>query len=718
MLRFKRLKKMVFFSIIVSLILSVLFPLASFAKEDVEEEKKVVRVGWHEPPYFITDENGRKSGYSYEYQRKVAAYTGWEYEYVEGTWHDLMEKLKKGEIDLMSDVSYKEERAKDILYTSIPMGTEVYYIYVSPENKEISADNLSSLNGKKIGVTTGSIQKDFLVDWMKVHQIEADVIEYNCTGDEGLAMLDSEIDAFATMDVYGTPETAVPVSKIGSSDFYFAVNKNRPDLLSELDAALNSIQDENKYYDQLLHDKYLKSSETNKFLSNSEIIWLSNHGKIRIGYQDDYLAFCAADPETGELTGALKDYLDLAAASFENARIDFEAVSYPTSGAAIEALRKGEVDCVFPANLTAFDAENLGLVMSPTIIRSEMDAVVRESDQKKFSHKNDIIAAVNEGNTNYDLFLDENFPAWQKSFFPNTSAGLNAVAEGKVDCVVISGYRYSNISKQCEKLHLTTVYTGVDMDYSIALRAGDTELYSIVAKFTGNIPSATIHTALTYYSTEDVKTSFGDIIKRYLFVILVSISIILFVILILLFGSISAQKKLREEEKMLKVLNKRVFVDALTSVRNKGAYNEYIQKIQEKLENGEDLNFAIAMFDCNDLKSINDKYGHDKGDIYLKKACQLICKVFEHSPVFRIGGDEFVVVLLNEDFEKREELVKCFETRRLEMCQAAKHKWEEVHMAFGLADYDSVLDKSANETAHRADKKMYDNKRLIKSKNE
>ena len=100
-------------------------PFAVMADEE-KDKGKVVRVGVHEDPFFITDKYGRKSGYSYEYQRKIAAYTGWTYEYVEGSWSDLLEKLKKGEIDLMSDVSFSEVRKHTIstlrttIRTSIP----------------------------------------------------------------------------------------------------------------------------------------------------------------------------------------------------------------------------------------------------------------------------------------------------------------------------------------------------------------------------------------------------------------------------------------------------------------------------------------------------------------------------------------------------------------------------------------------------------------------
>ncbi len=709
------IKRAVAIILFAALILNVFLPVTVLAKGG-DEGKKVVRVGWHEPPYFIIDENGRKSGYSYEYQRKVAAYTGWEYEYVEGTWSDLLQMLKEGKIDLMSDVSYSEERTKDMLFTSLPMGTESYYIFISPDNEEISSDNLSTLNGKRIGVTEGSIQKEYFLEWERIHGINAELVEVNGTEEEALKMLGTELDAHVTMDVYGTPETAVPVCKIGSSDFYFAVSKKRPDLVTELDAALNRIQDENKYYDQQLHDKYLKSAETNLYLSNLERKWISNHGAIRVGYQDNYLAFCARDPETGELTGALADYLKYASTAFENARVEFEPIAYDTMAEAIEAMKNGEIDCVFPANLTDYDAEELGLVMSPAIMRTEMDAIVRSSEQKEFLLKDKVVVAVNEGNTNYELFLAQHFPDWEIAYFKDTPTGLDAIAKGEADCVVISSYRYSNISRQCEKLRLTSIYSGVEMDYCFAVPEGETELYSILARTTAVVPDATIHTALTYYSTEDVKVSFGEFIKDNLLIILAAISVILLIILILLLRNIRAERKLVKEEQLLKNLNRKVFVDSLTSVRNKGAYTEYIRKLQERIDGGEQFDLAIGIFDCNNLKTVNDECGHDKGDIYLKNSCMLICKVFDHSPVFRIGGDEFAVFLMNDDFKNREMLEKIFEDKRIAICRDAKNNWEEVHIAYGFAEFDPKQDPTVSDAARRADKIMYENKRKMKEK--
>ena len=699
------------------LLMTLIMPLSASANES--GSRKTVRAGWHEPPYFIADENGRQSGYSYEYQRKVAAYTDWEYEYEEGSWTELLQKLKDGKIDLMSNVSYSEERSEEMLFSSIPMGTESYYVFVSPDNDEITSDNIVSLNGKRVGVTKNSIQKEYFADWAEKHHVDVQMIETNRTDEESMEHLGEEYDAFVSIDVYGSPDKAVPVCKVGSSDFYFAVSKKRPDLLADLDYALNSIQDENKYYDQQLHDKYLKNSETNRYFGRSEKDWLASHGKIKVGYQDNYLAFCAKDPDSGELTGALKDYLDFSASAFENAAPEFETVAFDTASDAINALRNGDIDCMFPANMTAYDAEQLGLVMSPALMHTEMVAVVPSSEQKAFLKKDKITVAVNKGNTNYELFLSDHYPAWERKYFEDTPTGLDAVAAKKADCVIISSYRYSNISKQCDKLHLTTVDTGVDIEYCFAVREGDIQLYSILAKITGVVPEAMIHTSLTYYSTEDVKTSFLDLIKENLLIVMAVIASVLLVITILLLrnirADINAEKKAKEHRRIADDLSRRVYVDALTSVRNKGGYDDYIGMLQERIESGEIKEFAVCMFDCDDLKYINDKFGHEKGDEYLKAAARLICQTFRHSPVFRVGGDEFTAVLQNEDYEKRAELLEQFEVQSSTINKAAENDWQHVNVSLGIAEHDPQADCSIEDTAKRADEKMYENKRIRKA---
>ncbi len=162
-------------------------------------------------------------------------------------------------------------------------------------------------------------------------------------------------------------------------------------------------------------------------------------------------------------------------------------------------------------------------------------------------------------------------------------------------------------------------------------------------------------------------------------------------------------------------LNNLAYADALTSVHNKGAYDISLQKLENELTMpGDKPEFALGLFDCDDLKVINDRFGHDKGDLYLKSASALICSVFQHSAVFRTGGDEFAVILRGDDFKNREELVRLFEETSAEICAFAETEWEQVRVAMGVAVYDPFIDRTVEDVARRADQLMYENKRSRK----
>ena len=154
--------------------------------------------------------------------------------------------------------------------------------------------------------------------------------------------------------------------------------------------------------------------------------------------------------------------------------------------------------------------------------------------------------------------------------------------------------------------------------------------------------------------------------------------------------------------------------DTLTGIRNKTAFDEQMKHLKEELSQGE-KEFGFALLDLNNLKVINDNYGHDKGDIAIKKLCRIICEVFTHSPVFRIGGDEFVVVLKNEDYQNIEALVKQFRETMLETSEdRSAEPWERVSAAIGYARYDGNRDNGADSVLARADHQMYRSKKAMK----
>ncbi len=299
-------KKIVFLCCLLLALSLIAAPLALGTKP----EPKVVRVGWYESAFHRTDDFGRRSGYGYEYQQRVATYTGWTYEYVEGSWSELFEKLVAGEIDLLSDVAYTEARAEKILYSSEAMVGEDYHVFIAPDNTEIRPDDFSTFNGKRLGVNKNSIQEQLFIDWAAKHDVHPEIAELSVKTPEMLEMLaKGEIDMLVTLDTYGNSADVVPVCKVGSAESYFGINKDRPDLKQELDVAMNRLLEENRDFNQQMTEKFNKSSAVNSFLTSEEQDWLNAHGMIRVGYRDGFLPFCDYDEAIGGLTGALEDFL-------------------------------------------------------------------------------------------------------------------------------------------------------------------------------------------------------------------------------------------------------------------------------------------------------------------------------------------------------------------------------------------------------------------------
>ena len=154
--------------------------------------------------------------------------------------------------------------------------------------------------------------------------------------------------------------------------------------------------------------------------------------------------------------------------------------------------------------------------------------------------------------------------------------------------------------------------------------------------------------------------------------------------------------------------------DALTGIRNKLAYDQEVMKLDSALAQGQTA-FGIAIIDLNFLKETNDTYGHDSGNVSLKKVTRIVCDVFAHSPVFRIGGDEFVAVLRNHDYHEIKSLVADFNAIIAQRSEDdSLPPWERVSAAIGYALYDPAIDTGADSVFRRADQHMYEHKKQMK----
>ena len=533
----------------VVMLTDLLLPVTASA---AQEEQKVVRVGWFDSTFCYYDQFGRRCGVDYEYHQRISAYTGWTYEYVTDSWPNLLQMLKRGEIDLLSDVSYKPEREEYMYFSDLPMGSEAYYIYVDVGNREITADNLASFNGKRIGVNKDSIQESFLTEWAEKNGIDMTIIPLTDTEDEAMEKIRRhELDGCASIYSFDFKRDVIPVCRIGGSDYYYAVRKGRQDLLDELNMAMAEIHDEDPDFNEKISQNRLYYKKSIALLRPSQEDWLEQHGEIRIGYRENYLPFCSTDAQTGELTGALKDYLSHAVNNLNSTNLQFKTIPFATTEAALEALDAGEIDCVFPVNLSTYDADQRGLRTTDAAIETEMNAIMNASTHQALSTDSKVTIAVNADMINIDTFIMECYPEAERKSYPGIEACFNAVTSGEADCMLVSSYWIPSEEDTLKHNKLFTVPTGESLKLSFAVKKSDLELYAVMNKTVLATKSSVMDAALASYMYKEYKVSFMQFLKENWLIVLAVLTVLFTIILFLLIQKLKAERLANKQRHLL-----------------------------------------------------------------------------------------------------------------------------------------------------------------------
>lgn len=267
-------------------VLSAAAPAPVYAA-NTDQQVKTVRVGWlvNNEGFQDGTPGERLSGWGYEYLQTLSYYTpGWRYEYVSGTFTELMDMLEAGEIDLMPNISYSEERAQKLLFSSNPEGTERYYIYAKPDRDDLAKGDPQALQGLTIGCNPGVMQTFVGQQWLANEGIACTYREYDGNSVLFDVLANNEVDAIIMNDTTSSPN-ASPMFYIGSSDYYFAVPKSRPDLMNDINAAMTAIARVNPRYNDEVKSSYSTQNSGSSSLNGPECSWLkANNNTITLGY--------------------------------------------------------------------------------------------------------------------------------------------------------------------------------------------------------------------------------------------------------------------------------------------------------------------------------------------------------------------------------------------------------------------------------------------------
>ena len=508
------------------LCLCLLMPLLQGTAAAVQDSS-VVRVAWYpDSAYNITCENGERSGYGYEYQQSVAAYTGWTYHYIEANWPDSLNMLQKGEIDLMAGVSYAEGRAQTMLFSDLPMGEEKYYLYANLATADISVSDLTTLNGKRIGMLSESIPTTQFCEWEARHGLHTEHVTITSGEDAAAKIASREIDGFISVESPQWQEYSLSaITSFGSSDIYFVISKSRPDLKEALDNAMRCITHDKPFYQDDLYQRYL-SAQSVEILSTEERDWLRQHGAIRIGFLNHDTGISTFDIQTGDVAGVLTDYVVYATNCLGDNALHFDLHGFDTQLEQLQALQNDEIDLIFHTSQNPSAAEENGLALSNTVLSFSQAALTTKNH---FNELEPNTAAIPGNDFSLKQYLAYHYPKWTILEYPSANDAIKAMRTGSADCYVT---RAGQLPRYMKDKKLYRVFLTQPSKTSFAVRQGDTALLSILNKTLKTIPSSLLTGALAMYDSAPEKVTAADFVKDNL----TTASAVFILLSLLLFG--------------------------------------------------------------------------------------------------------------------------------------------------------------------------------------
>lgn len=457
-------------------VLSAVAPAPAFAA-DSDQQVKTVRVGWLVNNEGFQDGNPgeRLSGWGYEYLQTLSYYTpGWQYEYVSGTFTELMDMLETGEIDLMPNISYSEERAQKLLFSSNPEGTERYYIYAKPDRDDLSKGDPQALQGLTIGCNPGVMQTIVGQQWLASEGVTCTYKEMPGGGDLFAALANDEVDATIMNDTISSP-SASPMFYVGSSDYYFAVPKSRPDLMDDINSAMAAINRVNPRFNDEVKSNYSAQNSGSSSLTGDERTWLKeNNNTVTLGYLTGKLPYCN-EGENGEMEGSLAS---LVTTLHDKFGITVKTVAFESNEKLQKALTNGTVDVALPIYRDYWLAEQMGFVQSTSLGSMSLTVIHAGSDLSKDLQS---IACANSSIVNHRV-LESLYPTATITECESGDEMFNALALGKVSSIIVPSSRMETIRDKHDIEDYGKTELPNTAELSCWISRGEPELLGIINK--------------------------------------------------------------------------------------------------------------------------------------------------------------------------------------------------------------------------------------------
>ena len=382
-----------------------------------------------------------------------------------------------------------------------------------------------------------------------------------------------EIDCFVSLEEAFWAELGIStMTRVGESSIYYAINKDRPDLKEELDYAMSVLDEADPFYTADLYKRYFSLDYT-PILTSEEKAWLRKHGAIRMGFLTSDGGVSTYDPATGELTGAITDYIQFATGCLGNQDLEFQIVGYDSKEAELDALKSGEIDMVFHFDQSPNLAEEYRVACTNTTWTSNMMAV---TNKEHFNENKANRVAVPQNKLSLKKYLAFYYPQWEIVDCDTQEDAAKLVRDGQADCVVTGA---SSEEKYSKKYGFYSVLLPNPAKSCFAVNSGNSSLLSILNKTLNAMPTNMLTGSLAMHKSSLRKVTLSEFIKDNFFMVLLVSSIAVAVVLLTI----------------LKLLRKARKAEAAAK-KAANDTQELNAKLQVAVENAESANRAKSTF--------------------------------------------------------------------------------------------------------------------------
>ena len=596
-----------------------------------DETQKTIRVGSFEDTFNYVDDHGVRCGYGYELMQALAGYTGWKFEYVKCDWSNCFDKLENGEIDIMGDISYTDDRAKEMLFSEETMGEEKYVLYANLSDMDIVPSDYKSLDGKRIGVLKGAKPEYMLTEWENKYGIHTEHVNVSGNEDVKKKLENNEIDCFVSLEESIWSERGISsVTTIGKSDIYFAINKERGDIKQELDYAMRQLDSDSPFYKADLYKKYFTLDYT-QFLTGNEKSWLEEHGGIRIGFLNNDPIVFSMDKKSGEIRGTLSEYISYAKDCLGNHTLKFDIQAFDDYDKMIEALQNKEIDVIYYASRNSNVAEKKGYALSNTAWTYSLMAVTEKED---FNENDSYVVVVPKNKVALKQHIAYYYPQWKLVDCDTINEAANMVVHGKVDCFIKGS---SQVLKFDGNKNFKIISLTKTMEACFGVKDGQATLLSILNKTIKAMPSDMLTSAIAMYDSTAYKTTFYGFLKDHLAVVLILGFSIIIVILLLLRKARRAEASAKEANLAKTQFLHNVSHDIRTPMNAILGYSQLMKKeltnpklvhYQEMIEQSSQLLLSIINNVLDMARVESGKMELDENYEVVENITQLVCGAF------------------------------------------------------------------------------------------